>query len=487
MATGSVFTFGSMVVIRLATVVNSIVIVRALGLFNVGVFSVVTLTISVVSAVAGFGVASALVKFLAEVPSDRPGEASRLMRAGIVITLVATALSVVVLALLSPLFAVLYNESRVPDLLLIAAVGLVLNVLPSPLLATFQAYEHIRERGILNIVSAVLSVPATVALVVWWGLVGAVFATVANSAIAILVNLPLLKTVWKDRRLSWGVHPDRATYHKILGYAIPTLMGALLVTVVLWFTGTYLATQASFDEVGLYTVGSSLAAYLLFIPSAIGMPFIPIVSRLDRLDSPELPPFMMRTLRVTTFLLIPPTLILIGFPEPFLSILFGSAFVTAAPVVHVVAPAVFLAGISTIVGFGIAGKGQMWHGLLINTLWAIVFVGGSLVLVPTGAAVGLSFAYLAGYAAQFLGILAYVRYSWSVSIRPLVVPLVMAFVSTMTLLAASYLIVGPWRSPVMAVVIVAATLAELPAVSRREIEVLTAPIRKLIRWLSPSQ
>jgi O-antigen/teichoic acid export membrane protein len=312
-------------------------------------------------------------------------------------------------------------------------------------------------------------------------------ATVANTVISVLVNLPLLKAVWKNRRLSWGVHPDRATYHKILGYAIPTLMGGLLVTVVLWFTGTYLATQASLDEVGLYTVGSSLAAYLLFIPSAIGMPFIPIVSRLDRSDSPELPPFMMRTLRVTTFLLIPPTLILIGFPEPLLSILFGTAFMMAAPVVHVVAQAVFLAGISTIVGFGIAGKGQMWHGLLINLLWAIVFVVGSFVLVPTRAAVGLSLAYLASYGIQFLGILAYVRYSWSVSIRPLVVPLTMAFVSTAALLAVSYLIVDPWTNPVMAVVIVAVGLAELPAMSRREIEVLTAPIRKLILWFSPSQ
>ncbi len=487
MATGSVFSFGSLVIVRLTTIVNSIVIVRALGLFNVGVFSVVTLTISVVTVAAGFGVSSAVVKFLAEVPRDRPDEASRLLRAGTVITLAATVISVGALGVLAPLLGDLYNEPQVPALLLLAAIGLTLNSVTSPLLSTFQAFELIRERGILNVVAAVLSVPTTLALVLVWGLVGAVLATVANTVISILVNVPLIRTIWRDRGLSWKAHPDRATYRRMFGYAVPTLISALLVTAVLWFTSTFLATEASLDEVGLYSVGSGLAAYLLFIPSAIGIPLIPIVSRLDRTGSPELSPFLIRTLRVTAFLLLPPTLVLLAFPEPFLAVLFGAEYVTATAVVLVVTPAIFLAGISTIVGFGIAGKGKMWHGLLVNLLWAVVFVGGSLALVAPRAAVGLSLAYLAGYGVQFLGIMVYVRYYWSMPLHPMFVPVVLGLVSMGAVLAASVYIPPPWRAPVMAAAIVLVSFAELPAMSRREIEVLVGPIRRFATWLNASR
>lgn len=486
MASGSLSTFGSSVVIRLATIVNSIIIVRVLGVLNVGIYSVVTLTVSVAGVVASFGIPSALVKFLAEVPPDRPEDASRLIRTGLLLTLVATAAAAGGLMFLSPFLAILYGESQIQGLLVIASVGLILSVVPGPLIATFQAYELIRERSVLAVASTLISVPVAVILVVGWGLAGAVVGTVVGNAATIAVNLPLLRRVWRDRRLSWSVPRTRSVRPTILGYAVPTLLGGLLVTFVSWFTGTYLAASASLNEVGLYAVGSSLAGYLLFIPTAIGMPLIPIVSRLDRLGAPELPAFLMRTLRVTAFLLIPPTLILIAFPQPFLATLFGSEFMVAASVVQIVVPAFFLAGVATVVGFGIAGKGRMWHGLFVNLLWGVVFVSVSLAIVPTRAALGLSLAFLAGYAAQFLGILVYVRYVWSIGIQPLMVPLAIAMISSAVLLALRYLVIAPGIDVAMGAFIIAVCVSELLAMTPRELEVLGAPIRRLMLWLSTS-
>lgn len=486
MASGSLSTFGSSVIIRVATIVNSIIIVRVLGVLNVGIYAVVTLTITVAAVVAGFGIPSALVKFLAEVPPDRPEDASRLIRTGTLLTILATMISAGVLIFLSPYFALMYGESQIQSLLVIASIGMILSAVPGPLLATFQAYELIRERSVLSVASTLISVPVAVILVIGWGLVGAVVATVVGNTVTIAVNFPLLRRVWKERRLSWGVPLVPSVRRTILGYAVPTLLGGLVVTFVSWFTSSYLAARGSLDEVGLYSVGSSLAGYLLFIPSAIGMPFIPIVSRLDRLGAPELPAFLMRTLRVTAFLLTPPTLVLVAFPQPFLAVLFGSEFVVAAPVVQIAVPGIFLAGVGTIVGFGMAGRGRMWHGLLVNVLWGVVFVCVSLVLVPSGAAVGLALSFLAGYAAQFLGILFYVRQVWSIRIRPLLAPLAIAVISSGMLLALGHLGPAPWVGLAMGALIALVCFADLLAMTRRELEVLGAPIRKLMLWLGRS-
>lgn len=487
MAAGSVFTFVSMVVIQLAAIANSIVIIRALGLFNVGIYSIITLTISAVSLVATFGIPASLVKFLAEVPLDRSEEASRLLRAGVVMTTWATCISTVALIILSPLFAILFNQPQIPTLLLIASVGMVLNALLTPMLAMFQAYELIRERGIRNMIAGTLSVPVTVALVLIWGLPGAVAAAAVNGVVTMLVNLTLLRTVWAGRKLTWGIPPDHRARGKLLGYAVPALLGGLLVTPVLWFTNTFLATQASFGEVGRYSIGQGLASYLLFIPTAIGVPLIPIVSRLDRSNSTEFSPFLMRTLRVGAFLLIPAALILIGFPEPLLALFYGAGSATAAPIVRIVAPAVFLAGVSSIVGSGIAGKGRMWEGLILNLYWAVVLFVGSLILIPSAAGVGLAFAYLMAYIAHFVGVMAYIRYSWRLSLRPLALPLLVAFTSFAAMQATGTLLMSPWRAPVAIAIIVAATLVEVTTMSQRELEVMVEPLRKFLLWFHPSQ
>jgi len=487
LAFGSAFSFVSMLVVRMTTLVNSIVLVRVLGLYDLGVYSIVVLTVSLASVLASFGVPQSLVKFLSETQPDRTDDAGRLLGAGVMITMAATSLAASALALVSPLLASVYNESRVESLLLIGVIGLVLNSLLSPAVATFQGFELIRELGVRNMVSAVLSVPTTLALVIVWGLEGAVLATVLNSAAAILVNVSLLRNVWRRRELSLVLPHEPIVYGKILGYAVPTVVASLLVTPVLWFTSTYLATEASFAEVGRYSVGYSLASYLLFIPTAIGVPLVPIISRLDRTKPVELPPFLVRTLRVGAFLLVPPTLLVMALPAGFLALVYGAGSVSAAPVVRVLAPALFLAGVSSIVGFGIAGKGRMWDGLLLNLSWAMVFLIGSLILVPAEAAIGLSFAYLAAYIAHFAAAMAYTKYRLSAGLRPLAMPLAIAGISFAILAASSVLLADPWRDPLMVEFVIAVTVVECLALSRRELEVLSGPLRKLILWIGPSQ
>src|SRR5438132_1373443 len=83
-------------------------------------------------------------------------------------------------ALVSPVLSSLYAAPAVASLLLVASLGVVLNSVPSPISATFQAFELVRQLATRNIASAILSVPATVVLVVLWGLNGAVWAAVLN-------------------------------------------------------------------------------------------------------------------------------------------------------------------------------------------------------------------------------------------------------------------------------------------------------------------
>jgi O-antigen/teichoic acid export membrane protein len=191
-------------------------------------------------------------------------------------------------------------------------------------------------------------------------------------------------------------------------------------------------------------------------------------------------------MRVSTFLLIPPTLILVGASESILDLLYGPGSVAAAPIVRILAPAVFLAGLSSVVGYGIAGTGRMWEGLVLNLLWAVVLVTSAFFLIPRAAAIGLAIAYVVAYSIHFVTVMAYAGRRWRVNFRDFRAPAVIAASSLSALMLLDLLFDNHWKLFLEIGVVVAVMLAEYATMSRREIEVLGEPLRKLIRWINPS-
>ena len=482
LASGTVISFFSIAIARVATIATSIVIVRALGPRELGLYYLVTLAISVGSVCAAFGVPPALVKFLAETPRDRATEAEDLIGAGSVLTFVSTFLTTLAVALVAPILAVaLYGEPRFGALLLVALGSLAVGSALGPFLPIFQARELIRELGMRNMATALASVPVTVLLVILWGLEGAVWAMVVSSLLAACLNAGLLRRVWREEHLRLRLPRNRAAYRRIMSYALPAFAAALLVTPVLWLGNTLLMTHSSFADVGLYSVAFGLASYLLFIPSAVGVPFVPMVSKLHRASPEDFPPLLLKTLRVSVFVLLPPAAILIAFPDFLLQLLYGPDFARASALVRILAPAVFLSGVCGIVGHGIAGTGRMWHGLGLNFLWASVLLLGSLALVPSLLGLGLAATYLAAYSILFLASLAYLWRIWYASLRDLAGPVSIAAASMVAIYVVSSADTVPMRGPILVGMIAVTVLVELLAMSRREVEVLVSPIRK---WLS---
>jgi len=486
MEKGTLFSLFALIVTRLATVVNSIIMVRTLGPNDFGIYSIVLLTLSVVAIFATFGVPQAIVKFLSALSLEETQRASRLFGAGLALTVSATALTVSAAILLAPFLGVsLYGSPSVSQLLIVALLGLVINSVISPAASLFQAFERIREMSIRNVGTAILSISVTLPLVVLYGLSGAVWATVINSGLAVFVNLSLLRGLWRHKRLELVIPRSPSEYREILNYALPAFAGGLLVTPALWFGSTLLISAGTFVDLGQYSAAFGLSSYLLFIPSAIGIPLVPILSRLDRLEPGDFSTFLTKTFRVSTFLLLPPGLILLAFPDVFLGFLYGSEFVDAAPLVRLMVPAVFLAGVTSIFGYGIAGTGRMWHGLLLNVTWGIALIMLSILLVPASLARGLATSYLVAYGLLFVEAFLYARRTWFLNPRDLTPPMLLASLSLFGVEGVASLLFDPWRVPATITMIAAAVLAEFALMSRREAQVLSEPIRRLVVWINP--
>jgi len=181
-----------------------------------------------------------------------------------------------------------------------------------------------------------------------------------------------------------------------------------------------------------------------------------------------------------------PTLLLVALPEPFLRILYDAPYVAAAPVVRFTAPAMFLAGMGAIVGYTMAGTGQMRGGLLLNAIWAAIVIILSLVLIPRSGEVGLALAVLCAYAVLFIAAMIFAKVSWKVELSQLSTVLLIAFIS---ILAATVIsMFSGWGRFALALLLVAAvTYSGLKTMNRREVEVLFQPLRKVVSWIQTRQ
>ncbi len=483
LASGSMFTFVSIIISRLATIVNAIVIIRLLGPNDYGVLSIVMLTMAVAALFANLQTPAALVKFLAAAPVEDPHEANQLIGGGFVLAVISTVIMVAVLVILAPILAFsLYFDPRLHWLILVASISMILNSVSAPFFATFQGFERIKELGFRTALAAILTIPGTLILVFLFALQGAILAGVVSTLVGIAVNIGFLRRIWQNRRLRIQIPRSRLVYYKILGFALPALGGALLVTLVLWFCNTLLALNSSFSDVGLYSAGYGLSSYILFIPAAVGVPLVPMVSRLDRESPDEFPHFIVRTMRIGAFLTLIPTLILVSLPEPFLRLLYGQAFGGAGHVVRLVAPAVFLASISSFVGYGLAGTGQMKSALLLNLIWAVPLTIMSLALIPVWEETGFAIAVLLSYVIHFIAVMAFAKFSWSVDLRELSVIMLIAVVSLPTAALISFY--TGWSKPLLSIsLLVAVSIAGIRNMSPREIEVVTRLFRKVLTWV----
>jgi len=382
MAIGTAATLGATILSRIAGIVNSIIIVRAMGVYDVGVLAIIGLIVAVASVTASMGIPPALVKFLSGPSPGSSQEPGGFIGAGLLLVVISTTATVTILALLaSTLFVSVYNDSRISMLILVSLASVVVSAVSSALFTVFQGFERILEMSIRDTVISGISIPATYVLVQAYGLFGAVLVTVASSGFAVLVKLPLLRQVWREHSVRVTLPREPTIYHALLNFSIPAFLSSLMVTPVLWFSSTLLATTASFVSLGAYSVANGLAGYLLLVSASIGIPMVPIVARLNRDEPGQISQFLVKTFKITTFLSLPPTVVLVTVPSPFLHLLYGSQYVTASALVAILGPAMFLASLSSIVGYSIAGIGRMWDGFYLNLIWAVGLVLFSVVLV----------------------------------------------------------------------------------------------------------
>lgn len=389
----------------------AVALARWLGPSARGVFAIVTLTPTILVAIANLGLGSSAVYFVSRDPA-RFGTA---LANATLLTAVASAVIALTAVVARSLIA-----QAVPALADPWLLAAVLASVPVLLLYTFvhpllQAMRSFAWSSALLVVGYGLYLAALFVFVValGLGLGGAVAGWLIAHALLLVVGLYALRRTGSVRR------PDLGLLGIELAYGVPSWGGSLGMTVTtrapLFLAGILLPP----DEVGRFAVAITLAELLWYPAESVGVGLGPLTARASRNGATVPTAVVTRSVLAVTAVGGSVMVVAAG---PLLTVLFGHEFAAAADFLRVLVPGVVALSVSKVLMSDLIGRGRPGLVFLAFAVGSVVSTGlGGLVIgtLPGPAPAVVSSVAYAAATAVFLT--AYTRVTRT-SIRSLLLP-----------------------------------------------------------------
>lgn len=401
LAKGALWSLAGTAVTRLFTLAASVVTVRLLGKVSYGELGVVTSTLLTFQAFAGLGLGMTATKYVAELRATDRARAGRILALSALVSGGAGVAAAALLWIFAPwLAAHTLGAPGLSGALRVAGLGLVFATLGGAQTGALAGFEAFRTLTRLNVWSGLLGVPVTIGAVWRFGFDGAVWSTVVTAALQWALTAFAVRAEarrhgvaidfrrgWREQRVLWT-------------FSLPALAQGVMVGPVSWAAAAILVNRpGGYPEMGVFSAANQWYTAVLFLPTALGGPVLPVLSeRVGRKDAAGARKVLLAAVGMNAAVVVP-IVAAGGLASPWIMGLYGPGFAEAWPTLVVVLATAGLVAVTNPFGQVLAAAERLWLGFLMNSGWAAVFLGSTLLLVDRGA-LGLGTARLLGYAAH---------------------------------------------------------------------------------------
>lgn len=384
-------------------VLASIVTARLLGKEVFGEFGMVNSTLGAFGAFAGLGLGLTATKYVAEWRETAPLRAGQILGLSNQVAIVSGGSVALVLFAFSPLLA--SRTLSAPDLvneLRMGCVLLFLNALNGAQTGALSGLEAFRAITRVNLARGLVSFPVMIAGVWFFGLSGAVAATVIVGAVGWGLNHIALRRECARCGILVIYRGTRAYVPLLWRFSLPAVLSGVMVGPVLWMTRAILVNQPNgYGELGVLNAATQWRTALMFLPSVFMQVALPMMA--SSLDADESRGSYRRTLLIAqslTIAVIMPLGTLLMFLSDWIMGLYGSGFADGGVVLIGVVCSIMIASMGSVIGAAIESKGRMWLALALNMSWAVTLTVLVWILAPKWGAIALAYGGALAYLVQ---------------------------------------------------------------------------------------
>lgn len=367
----------------LAALVRTKVAAYTIGPAGVGLNALYTTITNLVSVLMGCGLSNSSVPTLSQADAaDRQKRIATLRLLGVMLAVLSVPVTMVV--------ALCYSTEA-----MWLAPGVAMMVMSGIEMAVMKSLNATRALASSIMAAAVVSVVCTVPFFIWLGREGVIWAVLftsfASSAITCLLGYrccPVVPDFTALNRNLW--RQVRPMF--VLGFAF--LLSGVIAQATDLLLQSYLASRASLTMVGFYKAGFQLAiVYTGMVFTAISNDFYPRLSAVvDDVNGRNA--LITRQVEVLLAMIVPLITVFFVLVPWIIPLLFSEEFLPIVPMVRVAALSVVVKAVYLPVGFLPVAMGKSWHFLLLESVsWAVMALG-VIVGYESGGLLGVGYGLL---------------------------------------------------------------------------------------------
>lgn len=391
---------------RIAMLITTCMVVRILGQYTYGEFTLVRSTVNAFITVASFGMGRTSTKYVSELLVTDRDRVGRIIALNYVFTIFSSVAVAIVFCIAAPWMCDtlieaphLVLQTRLSSLLLIltALVGAQTGVLTG-----FQSYKEIAYS---------LSISGFASIPFFWlgarfgGLTGAILGASAAPLFNCLCNSFYIHRRLRRGRITCRYRECWREIGVLWNFCLPATLVSMLMSFVTWGASVMLARQPNgTSELGVFDVARQVQTAVLYFPVLAANVVVPSLSELNALKDADR---YEKTVRCNVILNAIFTLTLALFLIPFSKMImrtFGDDFVSGAGTLVILLILSVVMSVSNVYTSALTSLGELWTKFWLTVVWSVIVLGALLLngyWLP--GAIGLAVAMLCAYLVQTLG------------------------------------------------------------------------------------
>lgn len=403
LARGTFWTLVGSCVMQLSGIAAAIATARILGQTGFGELGMVRSTVLMFGALAGMGLGMAATKYVAEYRESDPARAGRLIGLLLNVAMICGGVASILCYLFaSPLAVWVLGAERLVDPLRFGSLLILLNAMNGVQVGTLSGFEAFRTTAWVTILDGLFNLILMVLGGCLFGVGGAIGGCVLAAAAAFPVKNAAMRHACRRASIVIARRGVAAEVPALWAFALPTVLLGIAAQPFEWVARLILSYQTNgYAELGNLQASYSWGQAVLFFPNQVSAPTLPLLANLwSTGDRERLRRTMMMAIGATAATSICAWAILVPLRGSLMS-LYGKPFISAAPVLTLIASAYAVGGSALAFRALLVASGKVWLLLLSTCIWGGVFILFSFVWAADKA-LGIGHAYLVAFVFHFI-------------------------------------------------------------------------------------
>jgi len=437
---GSAYIFLATVITRLIYMVRGIIIARLFvylngaedGVAKLGVVTILRELNMLVVPLVAVSLPLALAKFISEYNVKDKKKVDEFIQTTFIAMIFFAAIGTVVYGILADWLAYgVYDQPLLSWMIKLNAIFLTVNVMTLFFLEVLRGFKNIKMMAIIQVVVVIIELPTLIFFTYFFNVSGFVVGGVIVLFINFLITMSLTYKMLIKKSLFKTLSFDKVLFGKLVRYSLPIFIAIIILKPAFLYGVTLLNSTHGEVEVGYYRVGMALHNAVLFIPSTLIIPLMPMISELQS-QKKDYQIKMAKLLRVLIFITLPLCIAGALASRTVITLIYGDAYYDAYIITFFLLTSGFIGGIVAIIEAELTGLGKTKQMLYISISNVVLFILLSYFLIEPFGSMGYGIVFLI---VEINAVILYLVYTYranDIVFTPLKSPLILStlFLST---------------------------------------------------------